>query len=59
MEDTLGALKQLWIKESSSLVLILVLMEDTLGGLTNQMLSSLNLVLILVLMEDTLGDMPY
>ena len=38
------------------LVLILVLMEDTLGGHKGLLSGALFLVLILVLMEDTLGD---
>ena len=38
------------------LVLILVLMEDTLGDLVIQNYTEFTDVLILVLMEDTLGD---
>ena len=59
MEDTLGA--SISIRMSAyRYVLILVLMEDTLGeccGLPG--LSRIPRVLILVLMEDTLGEDNY
>ena len=53
MEDTLGGLYALVFK-SRKKVLILVLMEDTLGVLDRE-ISQCQFVLILVLMEDTLG----
>ena len=55
MEDTLGAINQ-HVKELYKRVLILVLMEDTLGGGQDPVTRALcKVVLILVLMEDTLG----
>ncbi len=55
MEDTLGVMTT--IREHLSKgVLILVLMEDTLGATSRALVSRATLsVLILVLMEDTLG----
>ena len=55
MEDTLGAIK-IKNRKSAETVLILVLMEDTLGALSSTFIFIIiSLVLILVLMEDTLG----
>ena len=56
MEDTLGEKLLLVQKEKVFIVLILVLMEDTLGAVHKVMQIANNFVLILVLMEDTLGD---
>ena len=44
-------------KHLSDVVLILVLMEDTLGGMNTQLKNGRFYVLILVLMEDTLGEL--
>ena len=57
MEDTLGVPKDNYVSVSLSLVLILVLMEDTLGALREQLRGFRGKVLILVLMEDTLGEL--
>ena len=43
------------IEEQYDLVLILVLMEDTLGAVSAVVIKRKEIVLILVLMEDTLG----
>ena len=56
MEDTLGGIKKSSGRRSKNLVLILVLMEDTLGVLVDYLKREILLVLILVLMEDTLGE---
>ena len=55
MENTLGVLLRLrqWLSRN---VLILVLMEDTLGAIIPTLCVGLAVVLILVLMEDTLGE---
>ena len=55
MEDTLGVTLMLTIRETISRVLILVLMEDTLGDVIESLIKAGAKVLILVLMEDTLG----
>ena len=57
MEDTLGAKKRTTFLSNTNRVLILVLMEDTLGVYENPFKDNSMRVLILVLMEDTLGDM--
>ena len=56
MKDTLGEVQSKIKELKSDEVLILVLMEDTLGDSKNPLLPCLLQVLILVLMEDTLGD---
>ena len=56
MEDTLGVTLMLTIRETISRVLILVLMEDTLGDVIESLIKAGAKVLILVLMEDTLGE---
>ena len=55
MEDTLGDLNQVISHLLFNLVLILVLMEDTLGEFVPSTYTPVGRVLILVLMEDTLG----
>ena len=56
MEDTLGGNALSSYEETVDDVLILVLMEDTLGAIIPAISIGLAIVLILVLMEDTLGD---
>ena len=57
MEDTLGDLHiNRTIQKTHRVVLILVLMEDTLGDAMSIAQFYKKNVLILVLMEDTLGD---
>ena len=56
MEDGLRVSKEAVDKDDDKTVLILVLMEDGLRGLTNITVDSLEKVLILVLMEDGLRD---
>ena len=56
MEDTLGGCRRQWQRVHGITVLILVLMEDTLGDRRTKEESSGAKVLILVLMEDTLGE---
>ena len=56
MEDTLGAAKRDPIHRIVRIVLILVLMEDTLGVSAGNSFRIVKVVLILVLMEDTLGE---
>ena len=55
MEDTLGALMTT-IRQHLSKILILVLMEDTLGDDEQAAFAVNHIILILVLMEDTLGE---
>ena len=55
MEDTLGVQEKPLRSSMIELVLILVLMEDTLGAIPGSSNSYVGIVLILVLMEDTLG----
>ena len=59
MEDTLGVHRTTPPPFSLSQVLILVLMEDTLGEKIRKLFDFHNLVLILVLMEDTLGGVNH
>ena len=54
MEDSLGHKEKL-IALLGSTVLILVVMEDSLGPLLGGAFSGVTLVLILVVMEDSLG----
>ena len=56
MEDTLGVEVKDRLQRPRPTVLILVLMEDTLGVQIFMGMLSPAEVLILVLMEDTLGD---
>ena len=57
MEDTLGENEKETRKSNRNSVLILVLMEDTLGAPSTLDSAPIISVLILVLMEDTLGEM--
>ena len=57
MEDTLGEFDDSTGGTDASGVLILILMEDTLGVVLNPASVSIADVLILILMEDTLGDL--
>ena len=59
MEDTLGAIMVTIREHLSRGVLILVLMEDTLGDQVIEQLVKNGAVLILVLMEDTLGESTF
>ena len=56
MEDTLGVSNTRFPRWLPLSVLILVLMEDTLGVNSKKPLNFPEDVLILVLMEDTLGE---
>ena len=56
MEDTLGEFDDSTGGTDASGVLILILMEDTLGGRLRRKKRRLRSVLILILMEDTLGE---
>ena len=55
MEDTLGEGVPALTTSPTLTVLILVLMEDTLGVMKSNIVYVAIIVLILVLMEDTLG----
>ena len=56
MEDTLWGYWKIFQKPKSHFVLILILMEDTLWGLTDKKMVIEKFVLILILMEDTLWE---
>ena len=56
MEDTLGEFKVFFMMLLVSTVLILIVMEDTLGDLLKFYAYETRKVLVLIVMEDTLGD---